>query len=136
MENTQILFTLFCTVVFCLGWREVTDEGNLLYFLRKPFEGLYSKIENKEFMITDLKSETNRNYALLSIYSQDLSWLKLIYYFAKPTVLCITCMASVWGCVVFIYFNGISTHLIGYLIFNCISASFIQTFIYKLYNKL
>lgn len=133
MENTQILFTLFCTVVFCLGWREVTDKGNILYFLRKPFEGLYDKIENYKFILKDgcyLMHDDFPNY------ERRIIWCKFLLYIAKPTVLCITCMASVWGATVFIYFNGISTHLIGYLIFNCISASFIQTFIYKLYNKL
>ena len=103
MENTQIIFTLFATVVFCLGWRMVTDENQLLYFLRKPFEKLGDEVENQKFILADYKSK--RNYF-------KLIWLQVWYYITKPVIICITCMASVWGAVVFIYFNGISPDLI------------------------
>ena len=127
MENSQIIFTLFATVAFCLGWRMVTDENQLLYFLRKPFENLGDEIENQKFMYLDYKTKRNL---------RKLIWLQVWYYITKPTLICITCMASVWGAVLFIYFNGISPDLIGYLIFNCISASFLNTFVWVLFSKL
>lgn len=111
------MITLISTVLFCLGWRIVTDEGQLLYSIRKYFE-LKSALNQRDFRESFTLSEN------------------IHYYIGKPLVLCITCMASIWGVTVFIYLNGISYSLIVPMLFNSICASFIQTFIYKLYVKL
>lgn len=113
------MITLICTVLFCLGWRIVTDEGQLLYFIKKPFEDNYNRIN----ALTELGKKTPISRTV-------------IYYIGKPFVMCITCMASIWGTVIFIAINGIQVSLIDNLIWNCIAASFIQTLIWKLYAKL
>jgi len=114
--------TLIATIFFCLGWRIVTDEGQLLYFIRKPFERNISRLEVKRGNPFIPKKEVIR--------------LELINYFGKPFVLCITCMASIWGATIFIILNGFAFDLIPALIWNSFAASFIQTFIWKLYAKL
>ena len=37
---TDIFLNIALISIFCLGWRTITDEGKILYFLRKPFENL------------------------------------------------------------------------------------------------
>jgi len=108
------MIELFWTVLFCLGWRIVTDEGQLLYFLRKPFENNDSRIE-----------------ALELLQKKVPPYNVLMHYFGKPFVMCITCMASIWG--VIVYTNVCTVFEWKYLILNCVAASFIQTFIWKLY---
>ena len=112
MTNIQFLFTLFCQVFFALGLNKCLEEGNIFYSFRRPFENLFTEIENKK----------NFDYPIF--------WLQVKYYIAKPIVLCITCFASVWGCSVFVALNGITDALLPYLIISCISASYIQTVIY------
>lgn len=142
METIQILFTLFCTIVFCLGWRMVTDEDQLLYFLRKPFENLSVEIDNQRFIYTDMINAPSPNHQEIQKQYYKIVLLQIKLLIVKPLILCITCMASVWGAIVFYFcsifhFNNIiSFHLLPYLTFNCIAASFIQTFIWKLYAKL
>ena len=104
------MITLIATVLFCLGWRMVTDEHQIFYFIRKYF---YHKAHEQKG-------------------GENKYWI----FIGKPLVLCITCLASFWGTIVFVCINGISVELIPTLIFNCISASFIQTFIWTLYGKL
>jgi len=126
MDHSQFIFTLFCIVFFCLGWRTITSEGQLLYFLRKPFENLQGQIENAESLSKCFRNKGIRKQILL---------MKLKFYMAKPVVLCITCMASVWGVVIFITLNACTVTTAPYLIIACVAASFIQTFIWNIYEK-
>ena len=127
MVHAQLLFTVFCIVFTCLGWRIITEPGQIFYCVRKPFEGLHERIENIVELIKMVPAS--------GITKLDILKLKLKYYIAKPMVLCITCMASVWGATIFIVINGITLSIAPYLIFCCLSAAFIQTFIWNLYEK-
>lgn len=127
MTNEQFLFTLFCTVVFCLGLNMTLSEGNIFYFIRKPFEGLYDEIENKVDLYKTFKPD--------SVQVVEFYYMKIKYFILKPTILCITCMASIWGVAMFVTLNGFANELIPYLIINSFAASFIQTFIWNLYVR-
>lgn len=119
--------TLFFTVAFCLGWRIITDEGNLLYFIRKPFEDLEDNLEMHENLYNSFKEA-----AIL----KRMKFLKIKIYLSKPFILCITCFASLWGAAVFVTLNGFHVNQIPNLIINSISASFIQTFIWYKWEEL
>lgn len=123
----ELIYTIAITVAFCLGWRIITDKGNLLYFIRKPFEQMYENLEMNEELYARYKNPAvfNRIYKL-----------KRKIFFAKPFVLCITCFGSLWGAAVFVTLNGISIAQIPYLIINSIAASFIQTYVWVKYEKL
>ena len=110
------LYSLFITVVFCLGWSTITSEGNLLYFLKKPFERNYDKLE------------LSRLNGFINVKQE------LTHFIGKPFILCITCMASIWG--ITIYSLTIENFTISGMIINSVSASFLQTFIYRLNAKL
>jgi hypothetical protein len=101
MTALNLYNSIALTVAFCLGWRTVTSEGQLLYFIRKFFE---DRIDNKAFE-----------------------------FIGKPFVLCITCMASIWGVIIYTLLNEFS---LVECIVSCVSSSFIQTYIYKKYVKL
>lgn len=122
-----LLLTILITVLFCLGWRIITDEGNLLYFIRKPFESMYENLEMNEELYARYKNPTVYN----RIYK-----LKRKIFIAKPFVLCITCFGSLWGAAIFVTLNGISIAQIPYLIINSVAASFIQTYVWIKYEKL
>lgn len=115
---TQLLFTLFCTVFFCLGAYLVTQDGYLLDFIRTFFDKCMNKAE---------------------LYDQQKNWKAWIYksicILSLPLIMCITCMGSFWGFSVFVLLNGFHADLIVYMIINCFAASFIQTFIWNLYVK-
>jgi hypothetical protein len=128
MEYSQFFFTLFCMVGFCLGFNKIMEEGQLLYFLRKPFEGLAVEIEGKEKIYEDLKP-WRKSHELIELQHQ-ITGLKIKYYLSKPLVLCITCFASIWGGSVFVALNGLNENLLPYLIIACVSSAFIQTVIY------
>ena len=116
--------------LFCLGWRTITDEGMIFYFLRRPFEGLHEEIVNKQTILLDMDLILSKEDKKHSI--RNIRKLKFIFYIMKPFVLCITCMASVWGIPLYIYINGIGIELIPCII----SASFIQTFIWNIHAKI
>lgn len=134
MAITQFIFTLFCTVGFCLGLRIVTDKGQLLYFLRKPFDDMKLEIEKNE-------NKINIHKVMGQIKELELCELmnkmnrQLLYLF-KPILLCVTCLASVWGVTWFILLNGISIDLIKFMVLNSFIAAFINTFIWNLYERL
>lgn len=119
--------TLFLTVAFCLGWRIITDKGNLFYFVRKPFELMQENLEMNEDLYAAYKNP-------LVFYR--IQKLKQKLYLVKPFVLCITCFGSLWGTVVYTSLNGIDIQHIPHLIINCVAASFIQTYIWVKYEKL
>lgn len=134
MSYTDFYFTLFCIVSLSLGWRMITDEGQILYFLRKPFEDIHDRIETLTVLARN--AEIMESFDLWSEKKAELARLKLKLYFLKPTILCITCFASVWGLVVFASLNGLSVALLPYLAILSISAAFIQTFIWNLYDRI
>ena len=126
------MITLFWIVTFCLGWRIITDEGNILYFIRKPFDDNYKLYETILERIEHFKK-----YDTSLVKELQLSILKhkIINYIGKPFVLCITCFASIWGTAVFVSLNGFTIQLIPQLIITIVSASFIQTLIWSIYAR-
>lgn len=68
----DLLINIAIISAFCLGWRTVTDDGSILYFLRAPFE----EVEN--------------------------AWA---LFFLKPVLLCVKCMSSFWGVLVYLFLN-------------------------------
>lgn len=130
--NWTYVFTLFWTVTFCLGWRIITSEDMLFYWVRKPFEVIFDRIQ---FYQDKLKLSQFNNDNSGARLPEIIFWCKAAVYLAKPFVLCITCMASIWGVAVFYVLNGISIEQLPRLIINCVAASFIQTFIWGIYVK-
>lgn len=127
------MLTLFWTVLFCLGWRIVTDEGQILYFIRKPFDDAFT---NKDCTEERLKlAHQINNKSLADALNKTLLKHKLIIAIGKPFVLCITCFSSVWGVSVFISLNGISDRLTVAMILNSFSAAFLNTLIWSFYVR-
>ena len=128
----MMAITLFWTVLFCLGLYTITQEGQILHFLRKPFDNNSSNLE-----------VINERLNHFKLFDKSLvgsvKWIvikrKLIQIIGKPFIHCITCMASIWGLIMFITLNGLHFNLIPAMIINSISASFIQTFIWNFYIK-
>jgi len=146
MELTQLIFTILISSLFCLGWNIITSEGNLLYFIRKPFNVIYDSTEPLENRISLLYM--NLQLLKVSCFEKDntlkeignlkraLMFHKIINFFAKPVIHCITCYGSVWGATVFIALNGFAINNIHYIIINSVAVAFVNTFIYKIYSKL
>lgn len=134
MIISQFIFTLFCTVGFCLGLRIVTDKGQLLYFLRKPFDDMKDEIEVNENKIEIHKFAKQIKEMEMCELMNKMN-RQLLYLF-KPILLCVTCLASVWGVTWFILLNGISIDLIKFMVLNSFIAAFINTFIWNLYERL
>jgi hypothetical protein len=126
---TQMLFTLFCTVAFCLGLYITSRDGYLLDFLQHPFIKAEYYRDVYTVRATTETTSSKFKYTFLAVICG------LVEDLGPPFVMCITCMGSFWGATWFIILNGFSFHLLPYLIINCFAAAFIQTFIWKLYDK-
>lgn len=123
----DLLLTIVITVLFCLGWNIITSEGNLLYFIKKPFSEMLNSLEMNEELYLRVRKK---------VIKKRINILKIKTFLAKPFVLCITCFGSLWGVVIFVTLNGISIKQLPLLIINCIASSFVQTYIWVKYTKL
>lgn len=146
MELTQLILTILISSLFCLGWNEITSEGNVLYFIRKPFNVIWDSTEHLEQRISLLETnislldisclEKENTYIEIGKLKRALSLNKIVNFIAKPIIHCITCYGSFWGATVFIFLNGFDIYNIHYIVVNSIAVAFVNTFIYKIYSKL
>lgn len=107
----ELLINIVIISAFCLGWRTITDDGSVLYFLRSPFE------------------EVKNAWAL---------------FFLKPIILCVKCMPSFWGVLVYLSLNHhevLHGDLVGFthgdlavLIIAVISSSFVSAYAWSKYE--
>lgn len=130
-----MIFTLFETVIFCLGWRIVTSEGKLLYFIRKPFDEAINYADELEERVK-LLLNFGKDPEMVKHLQRKIIKNRFIHYIGKPFVTCITCFGSIWGFGVFVALNGLTESLIPHLIINCFGASFINTYIWINYAKM
>ena len=93
MEHLQLLYTIFITALFCLGWSVVTNTNNILYFIRKPFDNAINNIDEIEAKIELIKKFGD--IKLLRRLNGQLYFNNAMYYIGKPFVLCITCYSSI-----------------------------------------
>lgn len=135
MELSQLISTIVITSLFCNGWNIITDKGNVLHFIRKPFDSAMDNIDHLEQKINLLSQFKNNKYHV-DYLSKKLLFNKVLYYIGKPFVLCITCYSSIWGFSVFVALNGLHIDTIPHLIINSVSAAYLNTLIYKHYVKL
>jgi hypothetical protein len=133
MEHIQLLFTIFITALFCNGWNIITDKGNILRFIKKPFDSAMDNIDEIEAKIELIKKFGD--IKLLRRLNGQLYLNKGLYYIGKPFVLCITCYSSIWGFSVFVALNGLHIDTIPHLIINSVSAAYLNTLIFKHYVK-
>lgn len=146
----QLLFTLFCTVFFCLGLTLTSQEGYLLDFIAWPFRQAEKFVEQriesiraqkalKDFIIKnpDLAEQNDKTMQYYVPVFKDCEYYLsvIISKIGSPLITCITCMGSIWGVTWFFLLNGFSLYLLPYMIINCFAASFIQTFIWRLYER-
>lgn len=109
---------VICISLICVGIRMITDEGKILYFLRKPFDKIMNQIheqqnlEKEKFHLqnwlnlqkdrspnveeeireTEERLEIIKRIEVLSVNPYRFKWLIHIF---KPVHLCVVCMASV-----------------------------------------
>ena len=95
-----------------LGFRAITSQGMILYFLRRPFDII---TENRDMNIKQPK------YNLI------------ILYLAKPFITCVTCMASIHT---LIWYYVIIGHYSTLTIPVMLMVAFINTIAWEAYQKL
>lgn len=122
MTLAEIILTVLIQSLFCLGWRVVISEGQILYFIRKPFEF------EKDSKINNYYRNKLRQYVLQSdenVYAMRKECIeksRVMSIWLKPFILCVICFSSVWGGAVFVAMHGF---LPIQLIVCCISTAFI-----------
>lgn len=144
------LFSLLFISFFCLGWRTITDTGKILYFIRAAFEtraigtetiqynqwNTLSAEEKKTYVPNKTTGDTSRIEYTRPIYYQAPVW-------AHPLVLCVACMASFWGTIMywnlflFVHYNLHLLDFDGVLFFFIpviISCSFVNSLLWKNVN--
>jgi len=132
MNYTELIQLAFIISLAALGFRAITSSGNILYFLRKPFDKLSDRkkniIKNKKSIkqrmdnieaeiklrtrkasLIDANAQERQKIFILNEESKNLEnpdkydW---ILYIGKPLITCSTCMASVHTLIWFPFFNG------------------------------
>ena len=107
------MITLAITISLAtLGFRAITSNGMILYFLRKPFDII-----------------TENSY--LEIKQPKIN--KIILHLAKPFITCVTCMASMHT---LIYYPILVGTYDKYTIPVMLMVAFINTITWELYQKL
>ena len=128
----------------------------LLYWLKKPIVDFRERIEN----ISNQKKRDAREYysnAINSLQDNDVRNSKVKYYmdlqdnkikeieswkenklnyefYLKPIILCVYCMPSFWGSIIYVSLNGFTNPVEWVLC--CTMSVFINAFIWDLYTKL
>lgn len=128
----------------------------LLYWLKKPIVDFRERIEH----ISNEKKKDAREYysnAINSLQDNDVRNSKVKYYmdlqdtkmqeieswkesklnyefYLKPIILCVYCMPSFWGSIIWVSLNGF-TNPIEWIL-SCVMSVFINAFIWDLYTKL
>jgi hypothetical protein len=128
----------------------------LLYWLKKPIVDFRERIEH----ISTQKKKDAREYysnAINSLQENDVRNSKVKYYmdlqdkkleeiefwkerklnyefYLKPIILCVYCMPSFWGSIIWVSLNGF-TNPIEWIL-SCVMSVFINAFIWDLYTKL
>ena len=128
----------------------------LLYWLKKPIVDFRERIEH----ICNEKKKDAREYysnAINSLQDNDVRNSKVKYYmdlqdnkmqeiefwkerklnyefYLKPIILCVYCMPSFWGSIIYVSLNGFTNPLEWVLC--CTMSVFINAFIWDLYTKL
>lgn len=101
------------------------EQGMLFHFISKPFVNLDATIENKKEL---MKFNDCLKFEVFK--------LQIKFYILKPIILCVTCMASVWGTIIFFTFNPVVISLFPYWIVSCFATAFLNTIIYSIYAKI
>jgi len=128
----------------------------LLYWLKKPIVDFRERIEH----ICNEKKKDAREYysnAINSLQDNDVRNFKVKYYmdlqdkkleeveawkerklnyefYLKPVILCVYCMPSFWGSIIYVSLNGF-TNPVEWIL-SCTMSVFINAFIWDLYTKL
>ena len=103
--------------------------------MKEPFDQILTSIENNKNRIEAVEKFNPISKELDKLRKVN-RFYSFIYYWSKPLITCITCMASFWGVVVFVGLNDVGfIKNIDFVFLNCVSASFLQTFIYRIYER-
>jgi len=92
----------------------------VLYFIKRPFE--------------DLNSKTHDHFVnCVNGLPNSYKWYKTLRFILKPIMLCVSCMPSFWGTLIWY----VSPHEFGINWVICVVSSvFVSSFIYDLHTKL
>ena len=152
-----------CITVYCVGFRAITAEDKILYFLRKGYDNIkedeqdksekkikelelqrmeqLAKIKDKEFSGNKQAVIINNAYEEGIIYVQKLCNKRISKrkWLLNPIVACCACFASFWGSIIFWGLNLLTFDfhwkMIPAWIFCCVSASFFNWLLWDKTDK-
>lgn len=159
MIYTSVIISLVtCSIAIMSDYKEGEPKRYqmLLYWLKKPIVDFRTRIEH----IFVQKQKDAREYysnAINSLQDNDVRNSKVKYYmdlqdkkledieawkekklnyefYLKPVILCVYCMPSFWGSIIYVSLNGF-TNPVEWII-SCTMSVFINAFIWDLYTKL
>ncbi len=159
MIYTSVIISLVtCSIAIMSDYKEGEPKRYqmLLYWLKKPIVDFRTRIEH----IYVQKQKDAREYysnAINSLQDNDVRNSKVKYYmdlqdkkledieawkekklnyefYLKPVILCVYCMPSFWGSIIYVSLNGF-TNPVEWII-SCTMSVFINAFIWDLYTKL
>ncbi|MGI9143079.1 MAG: hypothetical protein ACR2IJ_07790, partial [Fluviibacter sp.] len=159
MIYTSVIISLVtCSIAIMSDYKEGEPKRfqMLLYWLKKPIVDFRTRIEH----IYVQKQKDAREYysnAINSLQDNDVRNSKVKYYmdlqdkkledieawkekklnyefYLKPIILCVYCMPSFWGSIIYVSLNGF-TNPVEWVI-SCTMSVFINAFIWDLYTKL
>lgn len=159
MIYTSVIISLVtCSIAIMSDYKEGEPKRYqmLLYWLKKPIVDFRTRIEH----IFVQKQKDAREYysnAINSLQDNDVRNSKVKYYmdlqdkkledieawkekklnyefYLKPVILCVYCMPSFWGSIIYVSLNGFANPVEW--IISCTMSVFINAFIWDLYTKL
>lgn len=140
MEIGWFFITIAVTVLWCLGWYTITQEGQILGFVRKWLV----KKEILEINLDKLKAlhPSEQQFYRQTIYEEDGERTVLYVrenisypWYGKPIATCVKCLSSIHGTLVFWFMVWNYDLMQGKTVFvfwvmNCIISSFLNDYFY------
>lgn len=128
----SILLTMIIVSTFCNGLHMISQKGMIFYFLRRWID---HKHEDNSAMLKDERipfEEYEARERVLDVWN--------------PIIMCVTCMASVWGTIIFIamYIAGFYPEVAPYYVGTffvmwatiVIGSSYLNTLLYRICERL
>ena len=153
----DILLMVIIISLWCCGFRAITGEGMILYFLRQPFESNDNGIMNifkarleaieidEGLLYTDVpvsglpKEEHNRRQTEITLDAKrarnklkDIS--STVAYIMKPFILCVTCMSSIHGTFIYWWIAPVFDPQVWLI--SIIAAAFVNSILWMSFEKL
>ncbi len=129
----DILLMITVISLWCCGFRAITGEGMILYFLRQPFESKDGVMNLFQPHIERYKKRNHQPYPDVYL-DRTKRRTEVLKYIMKPFILCVTCMSSIHGTFIYWWISPVFDPQVWLISIIC--AAFVNSISWMSFEKL